>query len=78
MAADAARLMFERLLERTRRAAERRAEAEARALAERLDAELPPGIAARVEAEGVVLSGRAIARRFALEPELRWLIGRLT
>lgn len=70
--------MFERLRERARSAAERRAEAEARALAERLGSALPPGIDARVEAEGVVLSGRGVARRFALEPELRWLIGRLT
>lgn len=69
--------MFERLLERAGRAAERRAGAEARTLAERIGDELPPGIKAHVEAEGVVLSGRAIARRFALEPGLRWLIGRL-
>jgi hypothetical protein len=69
--------MFERLLERAGRAAERRAGAKARALAERLGDKLPPGIEARAEAEGVVLSGRAIARRFALEPGLRWLIGRL-
>jgi hypothetical protein len=68
--------MFERLLERGRRAAERRTEAEARVLAERLASELPPGIEARVAEEGVLLSGRGVARRFALEPELRWLIGR--
>jgi hypothetical protein len=26
------------------------------------------------EEEGVALEGRGLARRFALEPELRWLI----
>ena len=31
-----------------------------------------PGLTARVEGEAVVLEGRGIARRFAVEPSLRW------
>jgi hypothetical protein len=65
--------MFERLVERVDALAERRARARAAALAERLQAELPRGIAAAADAEGVRLSGRGIVRRFALDPALRWM-----
>ena len=68
--------MFERLLLRSKLRAEERARARVKALAERLADEVPAGIAVRGEERGVVLSGRGLRRRFALEPALRWLLGR--
>ena len=68
--------MFERLTERARRAAEAGAGRAARALAERLESELPPGIRAEATGEGVALRGRGLRRRFALDPALRGLLGR--
>jgi hypothetical protein len=70
--------MLERLFERGRALAERRAEARRSALAEQLRRELPPGVSAEEAAEGAVLSGRGLARRFATDPALRWLPARLT
>ena len=65
--------MFERLLERGRELAERSAERRVHAIVERANAELPRGISAAAQREGVVLLGRALSRRFALEPALRWM-----
>jgi hypothetical protein len=42
------------------------------ALAERIEAELP-GVAVAPREEGVVLSGRGLARRLIDEPVLRWI-----
>ena len=69
--------MFETLLERGAGMAERRCRARRAALAERLAAELPAGIAAEPVDGGVRITGRGLARRFALDPALRWIAGRL-
>ena len=65
--------MFEALEERIVAAAARRARARAAGLADRLRAELPRGITAAASQDGIALSGRDIAKRFALEPALRWM-----
>jgi hypothetical protein len=39
--------------------------------------ELPQGIDVTVEDRGIRLLGRHLARRFALDPALRWLTARL-
>jgi hypothetical protein len=69
--------MFERLTDRGEKAAERRARARTDALAEQMKAEAPPGVTITLAARGVLLSGRALRRRFALEPALRWLTAAL-
>ena len=69
--------LFERSLERAERIAERRARQRRAALAERLRAELPAGVRAEDAPEGALLSGRGLRRRFALDPALRWLAGRI-
>lgn len=69
--------MFERLAERVRRRAQARARERSEALAAQLRRELPAGIDASARDEGIVLTGRALRRRFALERELLWLTGRL-
>ena len=69
--------MFESLIQRAERLARRRAGERADALAQRLSAELPRGIAAERDPAGVRLSGRRIARRFALDPKLRWIFTEL-
>jgi len=66
--------MFERTIERGERLARERAGARRRALAERLRAELPRGVAVAEDEEGVRLSGRGLLRRHALEPRLRGLL----
>lgn len=66
--------VFERLSARMERKAARRAAVRAQAIAERLGSALPAGIEAAAEAEGVVLSGRGLAGRFAREAALRWRI----
>ena len=68
--------MFEMLIERARRAAERRARARADALASDLREKLPRGVSCVRSAEGVALLGRGLKRRFALDARLRGLIGR--
>ncbi len=70
-------MMFERMTARAGEAARRRARERKAELAERVAAELPPGIAVEQAEEGIALSGRDIRRRFALEPALRWLVGGL-
>lgn len=69
--------MFERLERNARSGAEARAERRRVAIAELLAAELPTGIATERTQGGVRLSGRGLARRLALDPRLRALIGRL-
>ncbi len=69
--------MFERLKQRAHRAAQARAEARRRGIAERLRQDLPAGIAVDIRGEGVALSGRGLRRRFILDPALRGLLGRL-
>ena len=69
--------MFEPLIKRAERLARRRASERAGALAERLSAELPREIAVERDSDGVRLSGRGIARRFALDAKLRWILTEL-
>jgi len=66
--------MFERLSERAGRLAEARARRRRKRLAERLAAPGVRGVSVSVEDEAVVLSGRALGRRSAREPELRWIV----
>ncbi len=70
-------MTFEALVARADRAARRRARLRSAALAERIADELPGGVTAEADADGVRLSGRGLRRRFALEPALRWLIAGL-
>ena len=65
--------MFERTLGRVGTKAERRTQARIGALAARLEPALPGDISAEPTSEGVLLSGRGLRRRFALDPALRWL-----
>jgi hypothetical protein len=67
--------MFEELSERVRSKAYARAKPAAVEIAQKIQAELPPGIAAEAEARGVRLSGRGLHRRWLLSARLRWLIG---
>ena len=69
--------MLEGLEDRAQRAARRRIEARGAQLAERLRAALPGGIVVEAAAGEVRLRGRNLARRFALEPALRWLTAAL-
>jgi hypothetical protein len=69
--------MFERIMKRAMRVAEARARAKTAELAERMRKELPQGIDVTVEDRGIRLLGRHLARRFALDPALRWLTARL-
>ena len=66
--------MFETLMARAGSLARRAAEARRRSLAEALREEAPGGVRVSEAEEGVALEGRGLARRFALDPELRWLI----
>ncbi|HEX8668176.1 MAG TPA: hypothetical protein VF727_07370 [Allosphingosinicella sp.] len=67
-------MSFERLLARGRELADRRAERSAETIAGALAEAAPRGIAVERVAEGVVLSGRRLRRRFALEAGVRWLM----
>lgn len=69
--------MFERLMARAQRCVERRAEYRVERLAEGLRSERVRGVKVRVEGRAVILSGRGLRRRFALDPALRWLTARL-
>lgn len=66
--------MFGQLTARVERAAQRRVEKLRIALAERIADDFPGGVAAEVDKEGVRVKGRGLARRFALDPALRWLL----
>lgn len=67
--------MFNGLLERARILAERRVRERIDMLAERMQAQLPRGVAADAGREGVRLSGRGLIRRAGLDAGLRWLLG---
>jgi hypothetical protein len=69
--------MFKRLVKRAERAGRSRARAFGDGLAERMRAELPVDVEVEASEDGVRLSGRRIAARFALEPGLRWLLARV-
>ena len=69
--------MFESLMARIARGAERHAAAQALGLAAALEEELPRDIEVALAADGVRLSGRALRRRLALDPALRWTIREL-
>ncbi len=66
--------MFERLESRGEQAVEARAAERRDRLAARLREAAPGDVSVAVEDEAVVLSGRGLGRRFALEAELRWLV----
>ena len=66
--------MFESLAKRAAQGTERRAAARRERLAARLTEMAPRGIEVGKDGERVVLSGRGLARRLALDPRLRWLM----
>jgi hypothetical protein len=66
--------MFERLTKRAAALAEQAARRRRAELAEALRREAPGGVTVGEEAGAVVLSGRGLGRRFALDPGLRWLL----
>jgi len=65
--------MFERLMLHGAALADKAARRRRRELGEALEAEAPDGVSVDEEGEAIVLSGPGLARRFALEPALRWL-----
>ncbi len=65
--------MFERLMLHGAALARRAAQGRRSSLAADLREEAPEGVSVSEEEEAVALSGRGLERRFALEPELRWL-----
>jgi hypothetical protein len=69
--------MFERLVARAERRAQMRALERAERLAAGLRDALPTGISAEAGASGVILTGHALRRRFALDRRLLWLIAGL-
>lgn len=69
--------MFETMMERARRLARKRAEARRRELAAQLEAALPHGVGVEAADEGAALRGRGLARRFATDARLRWLVAGL-
>ncbi|HEX8124633.1 MAG TPA: hypothetical protein VF548_03540 [Allosphingosinicella sp.] len=66
--------MLERLMLHGAALARRAAEQRRSSLAEALGEEAPEGVKVTEDSEGAALEGRGLARRFALEPELRWLL----
>lgn len=69
--------MFEKLLDRVTRKAEMRVRTRISSVTDQVQAELPSGIEAEAEIDGIRISGWAIKRRFALDPWLRWLVAGL-
>lgn len=69
--------MFETLHYRAERRARRRAELRRGEIAARLAAALPSDLRVIEEADGVRLSGRRLAERFALDSRLRALLDEL-
>ena len=65
--------MFERLMMRGAALAQQAARRRRRALARALRDESPEGVLVSEDEDQVVLSGRGLRRRFALDPRLRWL-----
>jgi hypothetical protein len=66
--------MFERLMLHGAALAQRAAGKRIEALAAELGEEAPEGVRVSEEDQGVALTGRGLERRFALDPELRWLL----
>jgi hypothetical protein len=66
--------MFERLMLHGAALARRAADERRSALATELREEAPEGVRVSEEMEAVTLEGRALGRRFATEPRLRWLL----
>ena len=66
--------MFERLILHGAALARKAARARRSELAQALRDEAPEGVRVSEAEQGVALEGRGLKRRFALEPELRWLI----
>lgn len=66
--------MFEKLGARGAEVAARRAAVRRARLAARAEKLAPRGVRASEEGEQIVLAGRGLARRFALDARLRWLI----
>ncbi|MGZ8287128.1 MAG: hypothetical protein ACXW27_01710 [Allosphingosinicella sp.] len=66
--------MFERLMLHGAALASRAARARRSSLAQALRDEAPEGVRVSEEAAAVALEGRGLERRFALDPELRWLL----
>ncbi len=66
--------MLERLMLRGAALAHKAARARLDSLAEALRDEVPKGVGVSEAEDAVALSGRGLRRRFALEPELRWLL----
>lgn len=69
--------MWEGLIGRAERAGRERVRALIGDVAGRLRAELPNGIEVAESEAGIVLTGRGIRARFALDPALRWLLVRV-
>lgn len=63
--------MFERLMEHARRMAARARDAKMQAVEEGLRAELPEGVSCEAGAEGVLVTGRDLKRRYVTDPALR-------
>ena len=66
--------MLERLIPRGAALARKAVRNRLAALAAELRDEAPEGVAVSEEEGAVALSGRGLKRRFALDPELRWLL----
>ncbi|MET1113254.1 MAG: hypothetical protein ABWX67_17180 [Allosphingosinicella sp.] len=66
--------MFEKLMIHGAALARKAARARRAELAQALRDEAPDGVRIGETEDGVALEGRGLERRFALEPELRWLI----
>ena len=66
--------MFERLMLHGAALAEKLARRRRGELAAALDADAPDGVRVSEEEEAIVISGRALGLRVALEPALRWLV----
>jgi len=69
--------MFETLMARGARAAERLARDRAQRIAGRLADALPGDVRVATDGSGVQLSGRGLERRLARDPALRWAIAEL-
>lgn len=65
--------MFERLMLHGAAVARRAARRRRASLAAALRDDAPEGVRVSEDEAGVALEGRGLGRRFALEPELRWL-----
>ncbi len=69
--------MFKALMARSAARAEASAAVQTRRLAERLEQDLPADVRAEADVPGVRLTGRALKRRMALDPALRWIMAEL-